>query len=103
MNRNLLNLVPTFARHYSLKPPGRKNWPRPMMLGPQTSMHPKFPGWPLYFLPVTDNKYQWLLIITLFHFTGFAIPTLGICKMLKTMYGNNYIFHSLMMLAILLS
>lgn len=48
MNRNLLNLVRTSTRQYCLKPPGRKNWPRPMMLGPQTPKHPKFPGWSLY-------------------------------------------------------
>ncbi|VBB31340.1 unnamed protein product [Acanthocheilonema viteae] len=77
MNRNLLNLTRAFTRHYCLKPPGRKNWPRPMMLGPQTSMHPKFPGWCLYYLPVSDNKYLWSIIIFLFHFTGFAVPTLG--------------------------
>nr|CDQ04810.1 Bm8872 [Brugia malayi] len=92
MNRYLLDLARVSARHYSLKPPGRKNWPRPMMLGPQTSKHPKFPGWSLYYLPVTDNKYLWFIIMSLFHFTGFTIPILGVCKMLKTMYGNGFIF-----------
>uniref|UniRef100_A0A915PQ94 Uncharacterized protein n=1 Tax=Setaria digitata TaxID=48799 RepID=A0A915PQ94_9BILA len=39
MNRNILDLARKSAR-YCLKPPGRKNWPRPMMLGPQTLRHP---------------------------------------------------------------
>ncbi|KAM3721787.1 Dapdiamide synthesis protein DdaC [Dirofilaria immitis] len=77
--------VRTSTHNYCMKPPGRKNWPRPMMLGPQTSRHPKFPGWSLYYLPVTDNKYLWFIIMTLFHFTGFTVPILGVCKMLKTM------------------
>ncbi|VDK85168.1 unnamed protein product [Onchocerca ochengi] len=101
MNRNLLILARLSARNYCVKPPGRKNWPRPMMLGPQTTRHPKFPGWSLYYLPATDHKYLWFIIMSLFHFTGFTIPLLGVCKMLRTMYGNNYICYNLMMHALL--
>ncbi|VDO39160.1 unnamed protein product [Onchocerca flexuosa] len=61
MNRNLLILARVFARNYCVKPPGRKNWPRPMMLGPQTTRHPKFPGWSLYVSSIMFYSYICIL------------------------------------------
>ncbi|VDM99148.1 unnamed protein product [Thelazia callipaeda] len=91
MNKNMQNVSRLFIRYYSLKPPGRKNWPKPMMLGPQTVKHPKFPGWPLYYFPASDSRYQWFFVILAFQLTGISLPLLGIYKMLKTMYSYSFI------------
>lgn len=85
---NTLKLTRIAFRHYSLKPPGRKNWPRPQMLGPQTTMHPRFPGWALYYLPLPFNKYKLVIYILLFQVFGLSLPLLGVYKMLRTMHAK---------------